>query len=231
MLSIGTATGDCRDSVRKKKKEIFPATRQSLSSHSSRHVLSSSEVLPTLISPPSELSRLVLLQRIRTVKMSDESTNIPADPAERFAIGISFGNTSSSIARLSPVCVPRILIICMDFHLECILTRRGCRREKLRLSPTKREVSLQFLRSKFPCLERPRQAYVLSQIVKSHQFCPILRERNITVPRPSPSSSATPGTPLRISGIISARSNTLFLSLRMAAASNYLLTLFTVSSR
>jgi molecular chaperone DnaK (HSP70) len=34
--------------------------------------------------------------------MSDETNGAP----ERFAIGISFGNTSSSIARINPVCEP-----------------------------------------------------------------------------------------------------------------------------
>ncbi|OJJ51376.1 hypothetical protein ASPZODRAFT_127445 [Penicilliopsis zonata CBS 506.65] len=34
--------------------------------------------------------------------MSDESNSVPAEAPERFAIGISFGNSSSSIARISP---------------------------------------------------------------------------------------------------------------------------------
>ena len=35
--------------------------------------------------------------------MSNEAVNSAAEPVERFAIGISFGNTTSSIARVSPV--------------------------------------------------------------------------------------------------------------------------------
>ena len=42
-----------------------------------------------------------------TSKMSDEINGT----GERFAIGISFGNSSSSIARINPVCWPAILAL------------------------------------------------------------------------------------------------------------------------
>ena len=35
--------------------------------------------------------------------MSNESNGVAAEAPERFAIGISFGNSSSSIARVTPV--------------------------------------------------------------------------------------------------------------------------------
>lgn len=35
--------------------------------------------------------------------MSKESNGVSAETPERFAIGISFGNSSSSIARVTPV--------------------------------------------------------------------------------------------------------------------------------
>lgn len=39
--------------------------------------------------------------------MSDGPNGVPVEAGERLAIGISFGNTTSSIARINPVCVEK----------------------------------------------------------------------------------------------------------------------------
>lgn len=57
-----------------------------------------------------------------------------AAEAERFAIGISFGNTSSSIARISPVRSHTAQ------EIICQKLTNSFRRARLRLLPTRREV-------------------------------------------------------------------------------------------
>lgn len=74
------------------------------------------------------------------IKMAD-TTGVAAE-AERFAIGISFGNTSSSIARISPVRCE------ISSHLLIHRLTHMYRRARLRLSPTRRVVC-----SEPPCFQ------------------------------------------------------------------------------
>jgi molecular chaperone DnaK (HSP70) len=77
---------------------------------------------------PSLFHTIHIAKHTNPPNMSEE-----AAPAERVAIGISFGNSYSSIAFTSPVCARP-----MEPFTRRSLTSR--RREKRRLSPTKTEV-------------------------------------------------------------------------------------------
>ena len=74
--------------------------------------------------------------------------------AETFAIGISFGNSTSSIAYTSGVCFPIEEAHCRARLATCTDIRRACRKEKQKSLPMRKEVhwSQAFLSESSPWL-------------------------------------------------------------------------------
>jgi hypothetical protein len=115
------------------------------------------------------------------------------DPTQRVAIGLSFGNSYSSIAYTTGVSGPDIRAF-----------RRGiltdARKERSRLSPTKTEVR------RMPLFSLHARNTDAAQIARSRRRCHTSRVRSSTVDRQRASSSAMRRTPSPTSATCSDKS-------------------------